>query len=288
MTTLAEARPAPDTSPGTGRLATTSLMAATRAAFWGLLLRDVAVLDRRLHVFLVRTIVQPVLLVFVFANVFPEISQGVGGGMGQSSFSTILVPGVVALAVVINGVQAVAVFLVQEISFEREIEDRVLAPIPVSMVAVEKILYGALEGLFAAIVVFPVAAVIPSTPVYIQIRWGVLLTLLPLACMAAASLGLVIGTVLEPRSVTLMFNIVLLPLTMLGGLYYTWASLDHIPWLQVLVLFNPLVYMSEGFRGAMVNHVTHMHLLWVYLALSAMTVGLSTLGVRGFRRRVLS
>lgn len=262
--------------------------AAGRAAFWALLLRDLTVLDRQIHVFLARTVVQPVLLVFVFANVFPSISQQVGGVGGASRFTTILVPGVVALAIVLNGVQAVAVNLVQELGYEKEIQDRVLAPLPVSMIAVEKILYGALEGLFAGMVVFPIAAVIPTTPIYIDLDWTVLLTVVPLSCIASAALGLALGTLLEPRSLTFLFNVVVLPLTILGGLYYPWASLDPIPWLQVAVLANPLIYMSEGLRAALVINVPHMSLLVVYPVLAVFAVGFAAVGIVGFRRRVLA
>ncbi len=261
--------------------------AAGRAAFRGLLLRDLAVLRRQLHIFLARTVVQPLLLVFVFAHVFPQISQGVGGSAGAPRFTTVLVPGVVALAIVINGVQAVAVNLVGEIGHEREINDRVLAPLPVSLVALEKILYGALEGLLAGLVVFPIAAVIPATPLSLDPTWAVLLTVVPLACVASAALGLALGTALEPRSLTFLFNIVLLPLTMLGGLFYPWADLETIPWLQVAVLVNPLTYMSEGLRAALVTDVPHLPLLAVYLPLAVFAIGFAVLGVRGFRRRVL-
>lgn len=267
---------------------TRSRAAASRSAFWALMVRDLAVLDRRLHLFLARTIVQPVLIVFVFANVFPSIRQGVGGAVGSATFTSTLVPGIIALSIVINGVQAVAVNLMAEIGFNREIEDRVLAPIPISMVAVQKIAFGALEGLFAGMVVFPIAAVIPSTPLYLHVNWALLATIAPLACVTSASLGLALGTLLEPRSVTFLFSIVLLPLTMLGGLYYPWTELSPIPWLKVAVLANPLIYMSEGFRAALVNHVPHMSVLWVYLALSLFTVVLAVLGVEGFKRRVLT
>lgn len=262
--------------------------AAARSAFWALMLRDLVVLDRRLHIFLARTIVQPLLIIFVFANVFPRIHQGVGGSSGASTFTSTLVPGVIALSIVINGVQAVAVNLMAEIGFNREIEDRVLAPIGVSMIAVQKIIFGAVEGLFAGLVVFPLAAVIPSTPLYLHVSWLLLLTIAPLACLASSALGLALGTLLEPRSVTFLFSIVLLPLTMLGGLYYPWSELSTIAWLKVAVLVNPLIYMSEGLRAALVDHVPHMPVLYVYIGLATFTIGFSALGIRGFRRRVLS
>lgn len=259
-----------------------------RGPLWGLVLRDLAVLDRRLHIFLARTVVQPLLLVFVFANVFPRISQGVGGAAGASRFTTILVPGVVALSIVINGVQAVAVNLIQEIGQGREIEDRLLAPVPVNLLALEKVLFGSFEAFVAGMVVFPIAAVVPSTPVYVHVHWLELATIAPLACVASAALGLTLGTLLEPRSVTFLFSIVLIPLTILGGLYYPWNRLTPIPWLKDAVLVNPLLYMSEGLRASLVEKVPHMPLVGVYLALSVFAVGLTVAGVRGFRRRVLA
>ena len=71
--------------------------------------------------------------------------------------------GVLGHAMLFQGIQAVALPLVQEFGYTREIEDRVLAPLPVELVAVEKIVSGALQGLFAALLVFPIAAVVPAT-----------------------------------------------------------------------------------------------------------------------------
>jgi ABC-2 type transport system permease protein len=58
-------------------------------------------------------------------------------------------------------------------------------------------------------------------------------------------------------------------------------------WLQTLVLINPLIYVNEGLRGGVTN-LSHMHLYVVYPALLAACVLFLGLGVRGFRRRVLS
>ena len=65
---------------------------ATSSAFVALLLRDLTVLRKELGMFLGRTIMQPLLLIFVFTYVFPKIGQGVGGAAGSAAFSSILVP----------------------------------------------------------------------------------------------------------------------------------------------------------------------------------------------------
>ncbi|MFN8034338.1 MAG: ABC transporter permease [Acidimicrobiia bacterium] len=258
-------------------------------AFKALLLRDLTVLRKTLREFLPRTLLQPFLLVFVFTYVFPKIGQGVGGSSPaeQAVFSTMLVAGVIGLAVMFQGLQAVALPMVQEFGFTREIEDRVLAPLPVELVAIEKVVNGALNGMFAAVLVFPIAAVVPVTEVHLHINWMLLLTLLPLSCYMCGALGLMFGTQFDPRTVPLLFGIVVLPLTFLGAIYYPWASLEPIRWLQIFVLVNPLVYMCEGFRAALTN-ADHMSLWAVYPALIGFSVLFTWRGITGFKRRVLS
>ena len=106
------------------------------SAFGALMLRDLTVLRKNFVEFVLRTVMQPLLFVFVFTYVFPKIGQGVGGAQGETTFSSILVPGVIAIACIFQGIQAVALPLVQEFGFTREIEDRVMAPLPVWAVAI--------------------------------------------------------------------------------------------------------------------------------------------------------
>jgi ABC-2 type transport system permease protein len=256
-------------------------------AFKALLYRDFYVLSRNLREFIPRTILQPLLLVFVFTYVFPKIGQGIGGSEGSEQFSTMLIAGVLASVVMFQGIQAVALPMVQEFGYTREIEDRVLAPLPIQLVAIEKIVAGAIQCLIAAVIVFPIAKFVPATPVNLDIDWVVLLTIAPIACLMSASLGLMFGTLFDPRTVPLLFGIIVVPLTFLGCIYFPWAQLEAIRWLQILVLANPLVYMSEGFRAAL-TPVPSMSLWAVYLVLIGFTALFTWIGLKTFRRRVLS
>lgn len=265
-----------------------SARSSTRTAFKALFIRDLVVLRKSLKEFLPRTLLQPFLLVFVFTYVFPKIGQSVGGsGAGAAEFSTRLVAGVIGLAIIFQGIQSVALPMVQEFGYTREIEDRVLAPLPVALVAVEKIVSGAIISLFSAVVVFPIAAVVPATPVNLEVDWPVLLTLTPLACFMAGALGLTFGTRFEPRTVPILFGVIVLPLTFLGAVYYSWEALEPIRWLQIAVLVNPLVYVSEGFRAAL-TPAEHMSLWAIYGALVGFAALFTWLGIRGFQRRVVS
>ncbi|MGH9101154.1 MAG: ABC transporter permease, partial [Acidimicrobiales bacterium] len=265
-------------------------------ALGALLLRDLVVLRKHLREFVLRTLVQPFLLCFVFLYVFPKIGQGIGGSgsSAESTFATVLVPGVVGISIMFQGVQSLALNLAQEFGFTREIEDRVQAPCPIWLVAMAKVLSGAAQGVISAVLVLPIADVVhaPGVEAHLDLRWWIVLTLVPLACVAMASLGLVLGTSFEPRNIGLMFGFIILPITFLGGTYYSWTTLAPVQvggfhWLQILVLLNPLIYVNEGMRAAFTSF-PHMHLYVIYPVLAGFAAMLLATGLRNFRRRVLA
>ncbi len=205
-------------------------MAASRSALLALILRDLVVLRKNFVEFVIRTLVQPFLLVFVFLYVFPTIGQGVGGGggkVGRVGLRHRARPGRCRNHDHVPGHPGGGDGdLDQEFGFTREIEDRVQAPCPIWLVAVAKVLSGATQGLIAALIVFPIASVVHASGVeaHLSVSWPVVITLIPLACVTMTSLGLLLGTAFEARNLGLMFGFVVLPLTFLGGTYYQWTE----------------------------------------------------------------
>jgi ABC-2 type transport system permease protein len=240
--------------PG-GASAGSNLLHPGKWRLFALLARDLRVLRRDLFSFLMRSATQPLLFVFVFAYVLPK-TQSAGGANpspGGISFATILVPGMVASAVMLQGIMAVSTPLVMELSYTREIEDRVLAPIPL--------------WLLAGLVVLPCVILVHApgqAPHISYAHWPLAVLVLVLASLLMAGLGLLFGTVVEPRKLSLLFTVMMVPITMLGCVYYPWASLARVGWLQWLVLINPLVYVSEGLRAAFVPHVPHLP-VWAFM-----------------------
>lgn len=260
---------------------------AAWSAFRGFVGRDLKVLDSNLTRFVPSAVMQPLLLIFVFTYLFPAIGMTVGGQAGGQRFSTTLLPGVLAQSILFVGVFSVGMNLVLELD-ANELEDRVLAPAPMNTVAVAKIVAGALQSFIAALIVFPVAAFLPSTNIYLFADWPVMVTVVPLACLTASTLGLALGVLLDPRSGPWLLSVVALPLAFFGAVFYTWDSLVPVPAIHYGVLIDPLVYMSEGMRAATVAGIPHMSLLVVYGALGGFSTVFAVVGVRGFRRRVLS
>ena len=260
-------------------------------AFLGLLLRDLRVLTREFIPFLLRVGMQPLLFLFVFTFILPHMAGGnplaSGGG---PSFGTIILPGLMAVAIMFSGIAAVALPLSSEFGITREIDDRVMCPLPLWAVALEKVCFSAMQSIVPALLVIPMAYYIPAVPVRADVHsWLLLALVLVLASLLAGSLGLVIGSTVSPKQIGLVFSIIVVPITFLGCVYYTWAGLlKNVTWLAVAVLFNPIVYMSEGLRAAVTPGVAHMPWWAILIALVFFTSALGRLGLRGFLRRVLS
>ncbi len=260
-------------------------------AFGGLFLRDLYVLRRELFPFAIRICMNPLLFLFVFTFVMPHMSGGGGmnptAAMAGANFATVLLPGLMAVAIMFSGIAAVALPLAQEFGITREIDDRVMCPLPVYAVAIEKICFSAMQSIVAAAIVFPLAYYIPATKVAAHVgSWWFLAAVLVLASLTSGALGLTIGTSVKPQQIGLIFGVVVMPITFLGCVYYPWAALDRIKWLQLGVLINPIVYMSEGLRAA-VTDMPHMNKGLILLMLTFFLCLLSWLGMRGFLRRVV-
>ena len=263
-------------------------------AFIGLMMRDFRVLRRELGPFVVRIIMQPLLFLFVFTYVFPHMNQSAAGSnplasAGGVGLGTVLLPGLMAVAIMFTGITAVALPLSQEFGITREIDDRVMCPLPVAVVALEKICFGMLQSILAALLVLPLAYYIPSVPVQAHVSsWWLLGAVLVLASLVAGALGLAIGANVKPQQIGLIFSIVVIPITFLGCVYYPWAYLNHIRWLQMAVLINPIVYMSEGLRASLTPDVAHMPYPYILLALVVSFAILGRFGLSGFLKRVIS
>jgi ABC-2 type transport system permease protein len=250
-------------------------------AFLSILGRDLFVTGRELPTFLLQVILQPFFLVFVFGKVLTEL------GFARADYAELLLPGIIALTVVMTALQGTALPLVIDFSFTKEIEDRLLAPLPVSLVALEKMLFGTLRALLAGAVMFPIGRVVLGIlPIHGGRVW-MLLGFLLLGAVMGAGLGMTLGTAVQAKNISIVFAVVLTPLLFTGCSQYPWPSLSRLRWFQDLTLLNPLTYMSEGVRASMVPHVPHMR-PWISVTmLIVATVVLTFTGVRGFLRRAI-
>jgi ABC-2 type transport system permease protein len=250
--------------------------------FAALLARDVRVARRELVAFLLRTTLQPIMFVTVFGYLLPKM------GFMSSGYTAALLPGVLAVSLAMAAVQAVALPMVVDFAATREIEDRLLAPIPTWLVAVEKMVSGVLQGLVSALFVLPLARLIMGPiPGLTWAHAGEVAAVAVLAAAAFSAMGLVLGTAVQPQHVGMMFSLIVAPMIFFGCTYYPWRGLDAVPVVKYAVLINPLVYASEGLRAALTPGVPHMKLWVVMVMLVLLTAGFGGLGLRAFDKRAI-
>jgi ABC-2 type transport system permease protein len=261
--------------------AQTSARPNVTRAFTALLWRDVFVTGRELVPFLLQVVLQPVFLLFVFGKVLVEL------GFATAQYSDVLLPGIIALTAFLTALQTTAFPLVIDFSFTKEIEDRLLAPLPTHLVAVEKIVFSLLRALVAALVMFPISWwVLGSLPV----TWSdvpVLLVFIVLGSLVGAAVGMTLGTFVTPNRINVVFAVVLTPLLFTGSTQFPWQALEDLRWFQVVCAINPLTYVSEALRGQMVPDLPHLPLWVCAVALLGFLALFGVTSLVGFRRRAL-
>jgi ABC-2 type transport system permease protein len=272
--------------------------------FGAMMAREFRVLGRSAPSTFMRAVMQPLLFAFVFAYVLPKIGSGFsigasgGAAAGRSAaaaggvnFSTILVPGLMGSMFLMQGMFGTTIPLVQEFSWQRTIEDRALAPVPIAVLGVQKIVAGAIQAFIGASIVFPIVLFVhaPGQAPHVHVtNWFLFGLIMIASSTVTAALGLLLGTAADPRKIQVLFAMVMLPATMLGCVYYPWSALHSIRWLQIIVLINPMVYMSEGLRAVLTPSLPHMPLWAVLIALVGGTFIFGALAVRTFRNRVVN
>jgi len=251
--------------------------------FLALLGRDAHVARRNLVPSLLQTFLQPLMFVFIFGRVM------VSSGYMPAAYKSLLLPGIMAISMVFTGVWAVAMPLIAEFQFTREIEDRLLAPIEISWLAVEKVFFGTFQALVAGLAVIPAGWLLLRPGVELNLRHPLSFAAVTLlVALFSACGGLALGCSMSQTHIGLMFSMVLTPMIFFGCTYYPWSALAHFPILQKVVLVNPLVYASEGLRGTLVPQFPHLPVLAVFVALTIFDALFLGIGLRQFHRKAVS
>ena len=252
-------------------------------AFGAMLARDAHVARRNAVQIMFQTFLQPLLFVFIFGKVM------VGSGYMPERYKSLLLPGIIAISMVFTGIWAVAMPLIAEFQWTREIEDRLLAPIDISYIAIEKVIAGMIQALVAGLVVLPLAWLVlrPGVDISIHAPLNFVVMMLLVALFAAAG-GLALGCSMNQQHIGLMFSMVITPMIFFGCTYYPWSALKDFHILKWAVLVNPLVYASEGLRAALVPQFSHLSTIGILIALSAFDVILLLVGLKQFEKKAVS
>lgn len=249
--------------------------------FFAIIQRDFKVLLKEFDEFVIRVAIQPTLFVLVFGLVLPKIGEIPQG------YINLIAPGILGMSMLTAGVFSTAIPLAWDFGTTREIEDRLLAPISVRAVLFEKVVMGMIQAWLAGGIVFPIIYLFTWRNLDLHVQsYFFLAVILFLAGIISALFGMVLGTTFEPIKFSLMFSFIVIPMIFLGAAYYSWNSLEAIPWLQWLTLINPLLYVNEGFRAIITPQIPHIKLAYSMLGLVVSLIVFTVMAIRGFEHRV--
>jgi ABC-2 type transport system permease protein len=254
---------------------------SVRRAFFAILGRDIVVTGNEIGAFLAQVLLQPLFILFVFGKVLADL------GFTTNNYALVLLPGVISLTSFLTALQSTSFPLAIDFSWTKEIEDRLLAPLPTDFVAVEKIVYATLRALVAAVIMFPLAYLMLGS---LSLSWSdlpMLAVFLLLGSLVGSAVGLTLGTFVEPQRMQLVFALVLTPLLFTGSVQFPWPALEHLRWFQVISALNPMTYLSEGLRGQMLPDTPHIPTWICLVALGGFLTVFTVTGAVGFRRRAL-
>jgi ABC-2 type transport system permease protein len=250
--------------------------------FFAMLARDAHVARRNAIQLTLQTFLQPLLFVFIFGRVM------VGSGYMPQAYKSLLLPGIIAISMTFTGIWAVAMPLIAEFQWTREIEDRLLAPINMTWIAIEKVLAGMLQAVVSGLVVIPLGwLVLRPLDIHISSPLSFAAIILLVAAFSACG-GLALGCSINQQHIGLMFGMVITPMIFFGCAYYPWSALNKFPILQKAVLINPLVYASEGLRAMLVPGFPHLSTIAVLAMLTFFDLLLLFVGLRQFEKKAIS
>ena len=190
-----------------------------------------------------QTIAAPVVASFLFILVFGLALGSTITQIDGVEYDVFIVPGLITMAMVQAAYSNNATSVFQA-RFDRYIHDVLAAPMSPWEVNLGLSLGGALRALLIGIGLLALALPVTGVPIR---QPAVLLLAVALALVLFSSLGVIVGVYAQSWDFpSFVQNIVIVPLSFLGGTFY---SIDRLPepW-QTISHANPLVYVVNGVR----------------------------------------
>lgn len=236
----------------------------TFTAFKNMVKRDLIIQLRDKWKFVFRVAMLPFILILTYGYVLPRI------GLLPPNFPNRMFSGMIGMSMLITGIHGTAVPFTMDFNNLREIEDRLLAPVHISIIALAKMVVGIIESFIGGVIVLPISLIFMGNALDIVVTPEQILMLIPvliLISIASACLGLLVGTIIKPMQIAAMFPGFLMPAVFLGAIFFSWGDLSATPIIQKIVLVNPLVYANEALRSILTPNITHMPMLYSIIGL---------------------
>ena len=195
-----------------------------------------------------QTIVPPAITMTLYFIIFGELIGRRIGEMGGFSYMQYIVPGLVIMSVITNSYgNMVSSFFGAK--FGKHIEELLISPLPNWIILAGYVTGALTRGLLVGAVVMAVSLFFTRIDVQYPL---IMISILVLTAAVFALAGMVNAIFAQKfDDIAIIPTFVLAPLTYLGGVFYSIYLLPEF-WQKVSV-FNPILYMVNGFRLGMLG-----------------------------------
>ncbi len=191
----------------------------------------------------VQTVIPPVITTVLYFIIFGNLIGDKIGQMDGFSYIEFIVPGLILMSVISHS-YANVVSSFYSSKFQRHIEELLIAPVPNWVILAGYVGGGVARGLVVGVIVTAVSMFF----VDIEINsYAITLLVFVLTSILFATAGFINAVFANSfDDISIIPTFVLVPLTYLGGVFY---SINMLPtfWQQVS-LANPVLYMINAFR----------------------------------------
>lgn len=195
-----------------------------------------------------QTLVTPVVTAALYLFIFGATLGTRISVLEGFSYAQFVIPGLILMGVINNAFANASTSLFMS-RYLGNIVDLLVTPITPTQFILAYTLAAMLRGLAVGVVVWLISLCFATLP------WAHPLLVVAMAVLASflfAQFGLIVAIYADSfDSLAMYSNFILLPLIYLGGVFYpisilppTWAALSH---------FNPLLYLIDGFRHALLG-----------------------------------
>ena len=191
----------------------------------------------------------PVITTLLYFLIFGTVIGDRIGIIQGISYAAFIAPGLIMMAVITNAYSNVSTSLFS-VRFQRSIEEMLVSPMHYSLLLLGYTLSGVLRGVIVAALVYLVAYFFLDVE-FSRLPMTLLVVILVAALFSLAGFtnGMLARTF---DDVALVPTFILAPLTYLGGVFYATTMLP-VFW-QKVSYFNPIFYMVNALRQAMIGH----------------------------------
>ncbi|HQT00399.1 MAG: metal-dependent hydrolase [Hydrogenophilales bacterium 16-64-46] len=196
----------------------------------------------------VQTVVAPVVTALLYLLIFSHVLEDHVQVYPGVTYTAFLVPGLVMMSMLQNAFSNSSSSLIQS-KMQGNIVFVMLSPLSYLEFFLAYLGAAIIRGLVVGLGVW---AVTWGFEPFAVAHWGWLLAFSLLSCGVLGALGIIAGIWAEKYDQLAAFqNFLILPLTFLSGVFYSIHSLPAF-W-QTVSHFNPVFYLIDGFRHALVG-----------------------------------